>query len=152
MRADYPGAALELRRFGSFDAWQRACEAPCDRGLVVSGMEARAVAPNMTPSKSFQLEAGTGTAMLSVNGGSASAARWGRTALLASLLPSFVGMGLVGYGTLEDRPALTTGGGIALGLGAALALTALPLLASGSTNVKNADGDLIGVAVRPTLY
>jgi hypothetical protein len=146
MRADFARASVELRRFGSFDAWRRACVVPCDSRFVVSGMEARVVAPGMTPSKPFRIDPGAGSALLSVDGGSASAKNWGKTALLASLAPTFLGMSLVGYGVYDDRRAAAIGGGILLGLGAALALTALPLLVSGSTEVENADGKLIGSA------
>jgi len=143
IRADYAGAALELRRFGGFEAWSRACAAPCDRRLAVSGMEARVVAPGMTPSKPFRLEPGSGTALLTVNGGSERRARAGKIALYAGVPLGFAGMATLGYGAYDDRRPLVVGGGIALGLGAALVLVALPLIVSGSTEVKNGDGDWI---------
>jgi hypothetical protein len=148
IRADYAGAKLELRRFGAEDAWRTACAVPCDRRLVVAGMEARVAAQGMTPSKPFRIDPGSGAALLSVNGGSASARFWGRAALFAGIPVSFVGITMLGYGTLDDRSTLAAGGGILLGVGGALVLAALPLLVSGSTEVTNADGDLIG-AWRP---
>jgi hypothetical protein len=144
MQVDYSGALLELRRFGTYDAWRSGCIAPCNRRLLVDGMEARVVAPGMTPSKPFRIESGSGSALLAIDGGSASAHRWGKTALFSGIPLSFAGMGLLGYGVFDDRTALATSGTIVLGLGAALVLAALPLLASGSTEVTNADGDLIG--------
>ena len=143
IRADYEGAVLELRRFGGFDAWRAACAAPCARPLVVSGMEARVVAPGMTPSKPFRLEPGSGTALLTVNGGSAGRASAGKLALYVGVPLGFAGMGALGYGTYEARTPLVVGGGIALGLGAALVLVALPLIVSGSTEVTNSDGNWI---------
>jgi hypothetical protein len=149
MQVDYPGARLELRRFGTYDAWRAGCFAPCNRRLSTDGMEVRVVAPGMTPSKPFRLESGSGSALLAVDGGSASAQRWGRTTLFSGIPLSFAGMGLLGYGAFDDRTALATGGTIVLGLGAALVLVAIPLLASGSTEVTNADGDLIGARTGP---
>jgi hypothetical protein len=152
MQADYAGAALELRRFGSFGSWQRACVVPCDRRLMVSSMEVRVVAPGMTPSKPFRIEPGSGSALLSVDGGSAASMSWGKRALFASIAPTFLGMGLYGLGAYDERDELKIGGGILLGLGTALVLTALPLMVSGSTEVENQDGDLIGRARASSLF
>lgn len=144
MQADYPGATLELRPFGTFDAWRAGCLAPCNRRLFIDGMEVRVVAPGMVPSKPFRIEPGSGSALLTVDGGSAGAHRWGQVALFTGAPLSFGGMALLGYGAFDERPTLATGGAIVLGLGAALVLAALPLLASGSTEVTNSKGDLIG--------
>jgi hypothetical protein len=146
MRLDYTGGQLELRPFGTFDDWRVACSSPCNRRLLIDGMEVRVVAPGMTPSKPFRIQPGSGSALLTVDGGSAGSHRWGKRALFAGVPLSFAGVGLLGYGAFDDRPALVTSGAILSGLGAALVLTALPLLTGGSTEVTNADGDLIGSA------
>jgi hypothetical protein len=143
IRADYEGAVLELRRFGGYDAWHAACAAPCARQLVVAGMEARVVAPGMTPSKPFRVEPGSGSALLTVNGGSAGRASAGRLSLYVGVPLGFAGMGAFAYGKYDDRTPLVVGGGIALGLGAALVLVALPLIVSGSTEVTNSEGQWI---------
>lgn len=143
IRADYAGARLELRRFGGSEDWRSVCAAPCDVRLVVAGMEARVVAPAMTPSKPFRIEPGSGSALLTVNGGSEGRARAGKIALYAGVPLGFAGMAALGYGVYEDRKPLVVGGGIALGLGAALVLVALPLIVSGSTEVRNGEGDWI---------
>lgn len=143
IRADYEGAVLELRRFGGFDEWRPACPAPCHQELAVSGMEARVVAPGMTPSKPFRIDPGSGSALLTVNGGSAARVRAGKLSLYVGVPLGFAGMGAFSYGKYEDREPLVVGGGIALGLGAALVLVALPLIVSGSTEVTNAEGTWI---------
>jgi hypothetical protein len=146
IRADYAGAVLELRSFGGFDGWRPACAAPCNRLLAVSGMEARVVAPGMTPSKPFRVDPGSGTALLTVNGGSSARASAGKLSLYVGVPLGFAGMGALGYGSYEDRQPLVVGGGIALGVGAALVLVALPLIVSGSTEVTNAEGSWIADA------
>ena len=148
MRAavSYPDAWLETRPFGGFDEWQRQCRVPCANAIVVDGMEVRVTARGMTPTEPFRIERGSGDALLRVNGGSASARSLGRLSFAIGVPLALVGMAGFGYGSIQDEPGLKTAGAITLGVGAALALVALPLLVSGSTSVRNEKGDLIAKA------
>jgi hypothetical protein len=104
-------------------------------------LELRVTAPDMTPSKPFRVEAGSGAALLSVSGGSAAARAWGRISFGLGVPVALLGMTGFALGSFEDRSGLKTAGAISLGVGAALVLVALPLLVRGSTNVKNNKGD-----------
>jgi len=106
-------------------------------------MEVRITAAQMTPTAAFRIEAGAGSALLKVNGGSAVARSLGRFGLIAGVPLSLVGMTGFAYGHFDERPGLETAGAVALVAGAALVLTALPLLVAGSTSVRNDKGDLI---------
>ncbi len=97
----------------------------------------------MTPSSSFRIEPGSGAALLTVNGGSSAARTLGRLGLGIGVPLALVGMAGFGYGHFDERRGLETAGAITLAAGAALVLVALPLLVSGSTSVRNAQGDLI---------
>lgn len=77
---------------------------------------------------------------MKVNGGSASTRSLGITLLVAGIPVSMVGGGLLGYGALEHENGLKIAGGVTLGVGAALVLTALPLLVSGGTDVFDGQG------------
>lgn len=140
--ADYPGAFLELRDFGT-DVWRRACAVPCDRRLQVDGADARVLAPGMTPSNSFVIEPGQGTARLRVSGGSAQARTIGLTAMIAGIPVSLGGLGLFGYGKIKEKQAVETAGIVTLAVGAVLVLGSLPFLASGKTAVRDGRGRLI---------
>ncbi len=140
---NHPDAWLETRVFGGDDVWHRQCQAPCGQVVAVEGVEARVVAPGMTPSGPFRIEPGAGSALLSVHGGSSSARLWGRVGLIAGVPLALVGMTAFAYGRFEDRSGLKTGGEISLALGAALVLVALPLLVAGSTSVRNEKSDLV---------
>lgn len=140
---DFPGAWLETRPFGSHEPWTRLCAVPCGAAVRVDGVEARVTAPAMTPSAPFRIQAGAGAALLDVRGGSASLRSWGRVSFALGVPISLLGMAGFGYGSFEDRPGLRGAGAVSLGVGAALVLTALPLLVAGTTNVRNEHGDLI---------
>jgi hypothetical protein len=140
---DYPNAWLETRHFGDTGAWQRGCAAPCGRLLPVDGVELRVTAPDMTPSKAFRVEPGSGAALLKVDGGSAAARAWGRGSFAVGVPVALLGMTGFALGSFDDRDGLRTAGAISLGVGAALILVALPLLVHGATDVKNEKGDPI---------
>lgn len=137
---DRPGAWLELRDYVDAGEWQRACAVPCDRRLRVDGMEARVTGPGMTTSNVFRIGAGHGVARLHVAGGSATARSIGLTAMIVGVPVTLGGMGLYGYGRLDDRAGLRTAGAITLAVGAVTVLASLPLLATGSTTVRDAKG------------
>jgi hypothetical protein len=141
--SSYAGAWLELRSYVDEDPWRRVCQAPCDRRLRVSGMEARVSAPGMTTSNVFRIEGGRGTASLKVSGGSSTTRSAGIIGLLAGIPISMIGMGLFGYGSLEDDSGLRTAGGVTLAVGAVTVLASLPLLVIGTTNVRNEKGGLV---------
>jgi len=126
--------------------WQRACVAPCDRSLVVSGMLARASAPGMTTSNVFRIQPGAGPALVKVEGGSESARTLGVIGLAAGIPLALGGTALFSYGKVSDRDGLSVAGGIVLGTGALVLLASLPFLVRGSTSVRNGDGRLIARA------
>ncbi len=140
LASNYPSTSLELRNFVDSGDWMQACQAPCDRKLMVEGMEARVTAPGMTTSNVFRIEPGSGRALIKVDGGSKNTQNWGVNGLIVGIPVSFVGMGLLGYGTVSDKPELQVGGGITLGVGAAILLASLPLLLAGGTDVHDARG------------
>jgi hypothetical protein len=47
------------------------------------------------------------------------------------------------YGKYDDRDGLTLAGGIVLGTGAVMILTAIPMLIASTTNVRDAKGSPI---------
>jgi hypothetical protein len=97
----------------------------------------------MTPSKPFRVEPGSGAALLAVSGGSATSRAWGRASFAVGVPTALLGMTGFALGSFDDRPGLKTAGAVALGVGAALVLVALPLLVRGATNVKNDKGDTV---------
>lgn len=106
-------------------------------------MLARASAPGMTTSNVFRIQPGTGPAQVKVEGGSSGARTLGVIHLAAGIPVALGGAALFSYGKLEDSDAATVAGAVILGTGALAILVALPLLVSGKTNVRNADGTLI---------
>lgn len=148
----HPDAWLEARPFGGTDPWQPRCKAPCGQWIDVEGAELRVTAPGMTPTSPFRVQPGSGTALLTVNGGSSTARTLGRLGLGIGLPLALVGMAGFGYGHFDERRGLETAGAITLAAGAALVLAALPLLVSGSTSVRNAEGDLIAAATSSPAF
>jgi hypothetical protein len=136
---DRESAWLEARSKLDGGPWQRLCPAPCDRTLRVDGSEFRVVAPGMTPSNTFAIGPGHGTARFQVNPGSATTRTLGIAGLAGGLPVAFAGMAFLGVGTLEDDSGLKTAGAITLAVGAAAVVVALPLLLLGSTSVKDED-------------
>ncbi len=61
-----------------------------------------------------------------------------------------VGGALLGYGAIDDNAALQISGGITLGLGAAMVLSALPLLVAGGTDVRDGRGRQIARELPPS--
>lgn len=143
LAVNYPDAWLELRSHVDGTDWQRACAAPCDTVLHVDGMEARVVAPGMTTSNVFRLQAGRGTARFRVDGGSSRARDFGLVLMIAGVPVSLGGLSLFGMGRVNDDSGMQTAGAIVLGAGALSVLASLPLLIAGSTSVKDAKGDTI---------
>jgi hypothetical protein len=141
--ADYPGTWLEQRSIVDGGEWQRVCLAPCDRRVPVDGMEARMTAPGMITSNAFRIAPGTGVARLRVSGGSQTTRDIGLTLLIAGLPVTFGGMAAFGIGATQDKSTLQTVGIVGLVAGGLAVVTSLPLLVSGSTNVRNQDGDSI---------
>jgi len=142
----YPNAWLELRSYVDAGSWRRACAAPCDRTLVVEGMEARVVADGMTTSNVFRIDPGAGTANLRVSGGSASARSIGLAALIGGIPLALGGMALFGYGSLESKDELRTAGIVTLAVGAVAVVGSLPFLVAGSSSVRDGRGSVIARA------
>jgi hypothetical protein len=140
LAVDYDGAWLEGRSRIDEERWRRLCAAPCDRALGVDDLDMRVVAPRMTPSNAFTVEPGTGAARLRVSGGSARAREFGLIGLAGGLPVTFAGVTLLGVGSIRSDGTERTAGIVALSIGAAAVLAALPLLVLGSTTVKNAEG------------
>lgn len=137
------GTWLEAKNTLEDGDWERLCAAPCDREIVVQGALLRVTAPGMTSSNGFRIEPGSGTALVKVEGGSASARRYGIVALAAGIPISLAGMGLYGYGRYADQQSTRTAGAVVLGVGALAVLVSLPLLVSGSTDVRDGKGGLV---------
>jgi hypothetical protein len=144
----YPNAQLELQSTVDDTGWRAACMAPCDREVDVDATEARVSAPGMTTSNTFQIEPGRGTARFKVNGGSASHRQIGIITLAAGIPIALTGMGLYGYGVLEDKKGFRTAGTVTLAIGAATVIAALPFLGSGSTRVYDAKGKNVASSSR----
>lgn len=147
--ADYPDAVLELRSYVDDGEWKVACRAPCDQKLRVEGMDARVSARGMSTSNAFRIEAGRGTANLKVVGGSESSRKLGTIGFAGGIPVALLGMGLWGYGKVEDKPALRTAGIVTLGVGAVMVLGSLPFLSAGSTRVRDAKGKTIAARFDP---
>jgi hypothetical protein len=150
--ADYDGAWLEGRSRIDEEGWKRLCAAPCDRPLVVDGLDVRVRAPRMTPSNSFGIEPGVGGARLRVSGGSARARDIGLIGLAGGLPVTFAGVTLLGVGAIRGDGTERTVGIVTLAIGAAAVLAALPLLVVGSTTVKNAEGHHVAGRAAPLLF
>jgi hypothetical protein len=112
-------------------------------------MEARVVAPDMTPSNTFRIEPGVGTAAFKVNGGSTEYRQLGTIALVAGVPLALGGMGIWGYGRVEDKDGAKVAGAITLAVGSVLVLGSLPLLSAGSTRVYDARGKNIAKRFSP---
>jgi hypothetical protein len=143
--ANYSGAWLEGRNRIDDEGWRRLCPAPCDRPVLVDGLDVRVTAPSMTPSNTFIIEPGEGTARLRVSGGSATARTLGLIGLAGGLPITFAGVTLLGVGSVHSEPDERTAGIVTLSIGAAAVLAALPLLIAGSTSVKNVEGRHVAV-------
>ena len=140
---DYPGAWLEMRDYVDAGSWQRVCPAPCDRVLVVDGMEVRVLAPRMTTSNVFRIDPGSGRAQLKVSGGSRSSRTVGIVGMSTGVPVTLGGMALYGYGRFADSSGLRTAGIVTLAVGAVTVLGSLPFLARGGTTVRDTKGKVI---------
>ncbi len=143
LAVNYPAAWLELRDFVDGGAFVRACPAPCDLRLNVTGREARVVAPGMTASNAFRFDAGEGTAGLRVDGGSASARVAGIATLAAGIPVALAGMALLAQGHVKGSSSLRVAGIAGLVAGGLSVAVSFPLLLLGSTHVKNSKGSMI---------
>lgn len=140
---NYRDAWLETRSYVDGGEFKRTCAAPCDIKLTVDGLEARVVAPGMTPSNVFRFDGGGGVAGVRVDGGSASARRAGIITLAVGIPVALVGMGLFAMGRVERSSGLEAAGITGLAAGGVTLAFSLPLLLIGSTHVKNAKGSQI---------
>jgi hypothetical protein len=138
-----PGAWLELRSLLLEGPWQRVCMAPCNRPLEVEGMEARVCGPGMTSSNAFRIEPGRGRAKIRVDAGSSTARTLGITGLVLGTPVAMAGMAMYGYGASRDTQSMQTAGAVTLSVGAVIVVAALPLLALGSTTVRDSQGEVI---------
>jgi hypothetical protein len=146
-------AWLETRSSIDGGEFVRACPAPCDIKLQVNGVEARVVAPGMTTSNVFRFDAGAGVAGVRVDGGSASARRFGIITLASGIPVALVGMSLFALGRVKDNGGMEGAGIAALAVGGVSVSVSLPLLLLGTTHVKNAKGSLIALgAPAATLH
>lgn len=149
LHADYPDAVVELRSYVDDGEWSVACRAPCDRVLRVEGMDVRVAARGMTTSNPFRVDPGRGTANLKVVGGSARSKAIGTAGFAGGIPVALLGMGLWGYGRVEDQAALRTAGLVTLAVGAVLVLGSLPFLSAGGTRVRDAKGKTIAASFSP---
>jgi len=149
LHADYPSARLELRSYIDDTNWKTACEAPCDLRIRVEGMEARVVAAGMSASNVFRIEPGRGTANLRVEGGSTTSRTIGTAGLIAGIPLGLTGMGLFGYGKIEDKSGLRAAGIASMAVAAVLVVGSLPFLSAGSTRVRNGQGKTIARSFSP---
>jgi hypothetical protein len=139
-----------MRSFVDGGDFVRACAAPCDVALQVDGREARVVAPGMTTSNVFRFDAGSGTAGVRVDGGSAAARHAGIIALAVGIPVALAGMGLFAEGRVKDSHGLQAAGIAGLSLGGVSVVVSLPLLMLGTTHVKNAKGSVIALFTPPS--
>jgi hypothetical protein len=99
----------------------------------------------MTTSNAFRIEPGRGRARIRVDAGSSTTRSLGIAGLAIGTPVAMAGMVLYGYGATQDTGAMKTAGVLTLALGAAVTLTALPLLAMGTTTVRDSRGQVIAV-------
>ena len=152
VKIDRPGAWIEGRSRVDRDEWRKLCPAPCDRTVRVEGLELRVTAPGMSPSNAFLIDPGAGVARFRVAPGSSLHRDLGVIGLAAGLPVTFLGMSLFGLGTLGEHAGERTAGLVTLSAGAVMIAVALPLLLSGSTNVKDAAGKVIASAGMPRSF
>lgn len=143
LHVSYPNAWLEIASLVDDDGFRRVCPAPCDVPVRVVGKQARVVAPGMTPSNPFRIEPGHGTAQFRVNGGSERTRQWGIWSFAIGAPVALSGMGLWGYGKIQDSQGAQTAGIVVASVGAAAIIAALPLLSMGSTRVQDERGHTI---------
>ena len=124
------------------------CIAPCDIAVPVGGALARVTATGMTTSNSFRIEPGSGTALVRVDGGSAQARALGITGLFVGIPTAVAGMGLFGYGKLQNQDGARIAGTVVLATSAVILIASLPLLLMGSTKVRDAHGSVIAETLR----
>jgi hypothetical protein len=135
-----------MRSYVDAGDFVRVCQAPCDLKLQVDGREARVTAPGMTTSNIFRFDAGSGTAGVRIEGGSASARRAGIITLAVGIPVALVGMGLFAQGRVKTSSSLQAAGIAGLAAGGLSITVSLPLLLIGTTHVKNAKGSLIALS------
>jgi hypothetical protein len=140
---NYENAWLEIASLVDDHGFRRVCPAPCDVPIRVTGKQARVVAPGMTPSNPFRIEPGQGTAQFRVDGGSQSTRKWGILSMAIGAPVALSGMGLWGWGKIQESKGLQTTGIVVASVGAVAIIGSLPLLASGSTRVRNERGHTI---------
>jgi hypothetical protein len=105
----------------------------------------------MTTSNSFRIDPGPGVALVKVSGGSAFHRTLGIWGLALGVPLGLGGTAMYSYGKYKDDGGLTVAGGIVLGTGAVMILASLPLLLSGTTNVRDGKGSFIAAEPSPRL-
>ena len=138
------------------------CKAPCDE--VVDARKGHTyflAGPGMIPSRGFRLKNTTGEVTARVDGGSTTArnvgwvlAGFGGAAVIggAIMLPMGLGgnpiLSAEGGVAQDDRKAMATAGGIALGAGAALVVTGVVMIATSKTRLELVPGSDRSAGVR----
>lgn len=145
---DYRDAWLETRSYVDDGPFQRTCRTPCDLRLRADGLEARVIAPGMTPSNAFRFDAGYGAAGVRVDGGSANLRKLGVISLAVGIPLALAGMALFAAGRLNDNTGMEAAGIAGLATGGTGIVVSLPLLILGTTRVKDSKGSMIAIAPR----
>lgn len=150
-----PGTWLEVRpRQEKTVPWRRVCLAPCDESVDLEGQELRAAGDTVTPSNPIRVEGGTGTLRLSVDAGSSRARALGLGGIFVGVPVAMAGGAIFGLAKTTDvshADAFATIGLVTVVVGGVISLASLPLLASGTTAVRNEAGTVVGSTPAPTF-
>jgi hypothetical protein len=149
VQADSTDLWLETRERASTLAWRRVCSAPCDLDLNVEDKLLRVRGEHVPASSPFRIEGERGSARLHVRAGSGPSRTLGQVALVGGIVLGLGSASLYGAGRLEDDERMVVGGIVGLAAAGVAVVAALPLLARGSTTVRNASGERIGRAAPP---
>jgi len=139
-------------RYDASAAWQRSCQAPCDRYVEVEERSLRIGGPLLHPSNAFHVKGDGSVVKLVVRPGLESTHGWGRGLLISGISVELASSLLYGLGRLEDKDGMVIGGIIGMAVGAGMIVGSLPLLGAARTTVRNAEGERVGQALRwPTF-
>jgi hypothetical protein len=134
----------ERPRYDARAPWERTCQAPCDRHIDVDERSLRIGGPELRPSNPFHFRGEGNTIKLVVRPGLESTHSWGRGLLISGISVELASGLLYSLGRLEDKDGAVVGGVVGMVLGVGLLVGSLPLLGSGRTTVRNADGERVG--------